>query len=384
LNVIKTIPGASEYGIEQEGNQAQLTIEINRPEAARYGINVSDIQNVIEMAIGGKPVSKLYDGEKHFDIVLRYPQSQRSTVTDIGNMLVPAANGNMIPLREVCSINIADGQTVIQREDGQRQVSVRTNIRGRDQGGFVAEAQEKVAKAIHLPHGYSIEWGGQFENLERARNRLAVVIPITVGIIFVVLFLLFKDIKYAAIVLTNVPFALIGGVIALMLRGMNFNVSAGVGFVSLFGVAVMSGVLLVSHINLLRVEEGAPLEEAVRKGSKTQLRPILMMMTVALLGLIPAARATGIGSDVQRPLATVIVGGLASALILTLVALPAIYYIVEDYVRKRERKNSQKSAITMSTSEHYEDDKQPDATTDENQHDDDASSADGTPEPPKQ
>ncbi|HET7152885.1 MAG TPA: CusA/CzcA family heavy metal efflux RND transporter [Candidatus Kapabacteria bacterium] len=342
LGVIRNIPGASEYGIEQEGNQAQLKIEINRPEAARYGINVSDIQNVIEMAIGGKPVSKLYDGEKHFDIVVRYPQSARSTVTDIGNMLVPASNGNMIPLNEVCSINIVDGQTVIQREDGKRQISVRTNIRGRDQGGFVAEAQEKVAKAIHLPHGYSIEWGGQFENLERARNRLAVVIPITVVIIFVILFLLFKDIKYAAIVLTNVPFALIGGVVALMIRGMNFNVSAGVGFVSLFGVAVMSGVLLVSHINLLRVEEGAPLEEAVRKGSRTQLRPILMMMTVAMLGLIPAARATGIGSDVQRPLATVIVGGLASALILTLVALPAIYYIVEDYVRARERKRAQR------------------------------------------
>jgi len=193
-----------------------------------------------------------------------------------------------------------------------------------------------------LPHGYSIEWGGQFENLDRARKRLMIVIPITIGIIFTVLFALFKQVKYAAIVLMNVPFALIGGVSALFLRGMNFNVSAGVGFVSLFGVAVMSGVLLISHINNLRIDEGVDLEPAIRKGATIQLRPILMMMIVAMLGLIPAARATGIGSDVQRPLATVIVGGLGSALFFTLVALPAIYYFVEDTARRRGRRRAQR------------------------------------------
>lgn len=341
LATIKTIPGASEFGIEQEGDQAQLTITVNRNNVARYGINVKDVQDVIEMAIGGKSVSTLYEGEKRFDIVMRYPEKLRSTVTDIGNIWIDSPSGQHIPLRDLATIKIDDGATIIAREDGERQISVRTNIRGRDQGGFVAEAQQKVEQAIHLPHGYSIEWGGQFENLERARKRLTVVIPITIGIIFVILFALFKEVKYAGIVLTNVPFALIGGVTALFLRGMNFNVSAGVGFVSLFGVAVMSGVMLISHINNLRVEEGIELDEAVRKGASTQMRPILMMMTVALLGLIPAARATGIGSDVQRPLATVIVGGLGSALVLTLIALPAFYYIVEDFSRKRELRRAQ-------------------------------------------
>ncbi len=341
-DVIKNIEGASEYGIEQEGSQAQLSIQIDRQKAARYGINVKDVQDIIEMAIGGRPVSSLYEGEKRFNIAMRYPEVMRSTVSDLGGILVDSPGSGRIPLREIAFISITDGSTIIARQDGRRQISVRTNIRGRDQGGFVAEAQEKVQKAVHLPHGYTIEWGGQFENLDRARRRLIIVIPITVGIIFVLLFLLFREVKYAAIVLANVPFALVGGVIALMARGMNFNVSAGVGFVSLFGVAVMSGVLLISHINHVRIEETLELEEAIRRGAKTQLRPILMMMTVAMLGLIPAARAIGIGSDVQRPLATVIVGGLASALILTLVSLPAIYYLVEDFGRNRQRENAGK------------------------------------------
>jgi len=342
LRIIRNFRGASEYGLEQEGNQAQLSIRIDRQAAARYGINVKDVQDVIEMAIGGKPLGSLYEGERRFDIVMRYPESMRSTVTDIGNILATAPGGQRIPLTQLASITIEDGATIIARQDGRRQVSVRTNIRGRDQGGFVAEAQEKVAEAVHLPHGFSVEWGGQFENLERARKRLILVIPITVAVIFVMLFLLFKDVKYAAIVLANVPFAMVGGVAALMIRGMNFNVSAGVGFVSLFGVAVMSGVLLISHINLIRIEKGVGLEEAIRRGARTQLRPILMMMLVALLGLIPAALATGIGSDVQRPLATVIVGGLGSALLLTLIALPALYYIVEDGARRRELKRARR------------------------------------------
>ncbi len=340
LDVVKGIDGASEYGIEQEGNQAQLIIAIDRGKIARYGGNMRDVQDVIEMAVGGRKVSSLFEGEKRFDIVIRYPESARSTVTDIGNLLLTSPGGQRIPLSQVADIKIEDGATIIARQDGRRQVSVRTNIRGRDQGGFTAEAKEKVALALHLPHGYGIEWGGQFENLERARARLTVVIPITIAIIFVILFMLFKEVKYAAIVLINVPFAFIGGIAAMMIRGMNFNVSTGVGFVSLFGVAVMSGILLVSHINLIRVEEGLELEAAIRKGAATQLRPILMMMIVAMLGLIPAARATGIGSDVQRPLATVIVGGLASALVLTLVALPAIYFIVEDRARRSELKRA--------------------------------------------
>lgn len=342
LNIVKSIPGASEFGIEQEGNQAQLSIIVNRDAAARFGIAVADVQNVIEMAIGGKSVSTLYEGERRFDIVIRYPERVRSTVTDIGNLMLTSPSGQLVRLRDVCTIDIDDGPTIIARNDGRRQVSVRTNVRGRDQGSFVAEAQQKVTAALQLPHGYDIEWGGQFENLERARKRLTMVIPVTIAIVFVVLFMLFKQVKYAAIVLMNVPFALIGGIAALMIRGFNFNVSAGVGFVSLFGVAVMSGVLLVSHINLIRIEDGTDLREAVIHGARTQLRPVLMMMTVALLGLIPAAMATGIGSDVQRPLATVIVGGLASSMVLTMLAIPAIYYIVESI---SERRHARRAAL---------------------------------------
>ena len=234
-------------------------------------------------------------------------------------------------MKSVTEIYYSDGATLIARQDGTRQLSVRTNIEGRDQGGFVKEAQEIINKEITIPEGYSIRWGGQFENLTRASKRLVVVVPVTVIIIFAILFMLFKKIKYALIVMANVPFAIIGGVIGLMVRGMNFNVSAGVGFVSLFGVAVMSGVLLISRINQLRFEKGYSLETAISEGAKIQLRPILMMMMVALIGLIPASLATGIGSDVQRPLATVIVGGLASALILTLATLPGLYAIVEGH-----------------------------------------------------
>lgn len=329
LKVIKDIPGATGYGIEQEGPQSQLIIKVNREKAARYGINVADVQSIVESALGGKTISKAFEGEKRFDIVVRYPIEVRSTADDIGSLILLSPNGERVPLKSLTDIYMADGATMIARQDGQRQVSVRTDIDGRDQGSFVHEAQEKVQRLVRIPEGYSVSWGGQYENLSRAGTRLLVVVPITVFIIFVVLFLLFKKVKYALIVLANVPFALIGGVLGLLIRGMNFNVSAGVGFVSLFGVAVMSGVLLISKFNHLRFVRGMALTEAVYEGCKVQLRPILMMMSVALIGLIPASLATGIGSDVQRPLATVIVGGLASALLLTLIALPGLYLLVE-------------------------------------------------------
>lgn len=336
LAILRSVRGASESGLEQEGPQTQLVVNVRREDAARYGINIADINRLLELAIGGKPVSQLYEGERRFNIVVRYPYRARATVEDIATMLVLTPSGQKVPLSQVADVALVEAQTIIARQDGRRQVSVRTNIRGRDQGSFVAEAQEKVVRTVHLPAGYSIAWGGQFENLTRARNRLMVVIPITLAVIFIILFWLFdRSIKYALLVMLNVPFALVGGVALLLLRGINFSVSAGVGFVSLFGVAIMSGVLMVSYINYLRQETPLTVRSAVRKGARTQLRPILMMMTVALIGLIPAARATGIGSDVQRPLATVIVGGLATALVLTLTVLPALYYLVERRARWR-------------------------------------------------
>lgn len=336
LAVIRTIPGASESGIEQEGPQSQLVIDLDREALARYGINVKDVNTVIELAVGGRPVSQVYEGARRFDIALRYTASDRSNFAAIGNLLIRAPNGAKVPLDQVARIRTVSGQTIVAREDGRQQVGVRTNVRGRDQGSFVAEAQAAVRAKVAMPAGYSLDWGGQFQNLTRAKKRLTMVIPLTVVLIFGVLFILFdSSAKDAAIVVTNVPFALVGGIAALWLRHINFSVSAGVGFVSLFGVAVMSGVLLVSHVNLLRQERLYRLRRAVVEGAVTQLRPILMMMTVALIGLIPAARASGIGSDVQRPLATVIIGGLASALVLTLLVMPVLYYVVERRARWR-------------------------------------------------
>lgn len=330
LGIIRKIPGATESGIEQEGDQAQLSVEVNREEAARFGINVSDIQRMIEAAIGGKTISTLYDDKgRRFDIVVRYSSDYRSSIKAVENMLVASSNGNRIPMSQLASIKLVDGPTIIQREDGERQISVRTNIRNRDQGSFVSEAQQKVSKMITLPKGYSVEWGGQFENLARAGKRLAVVIPLTIGIVFLLLFSMFKNIRHVGVAMSCIPFALIGGILALLIRGYNFNVSAGVGFISLFGVSIIAGVLYVSRTNRLIEDDGMNINDAVKKAAIIQLRPNLMTMLLALLGLIPAARATGIGSDVQRPLATVIVGGLCTALILTLLTLPSLYLLME-------------------------------------------------------
>jgi cobalt-zinc-cadmium resistance protein CzcA len=328
LTVIRTLQGASESGIEQEGNQAQLTVTIDLDAAARFGINVVDVQRMIEAAIGGRSVSKLYEGERRFDIVVRYSPEYRSSIDAVRSLLVFSPVRGRIPLSQLASVTLVDGATVIQREEGKRQISVRTNIRGRDQGSFVAEAQAKVNGAVSLPRGYSITWGGQFENLSRAARRLEIVIPLTIGIIFLILFALFRDVRRVAIAMSSIPFALIGGIVALLLRGYSFNVSAGVGFISLFGVSIIAGVLFVSRTTRLIEDQGMDAAEAVHRAALIQLRPNLMTMMLALLGLIPAALASGIGSDVQRPLATVIVGGLFSAIFLALPVLPSIYLVL--------------------------------------------------------
>ncbi len=338
LREVRAVPGASESGLEQEGPQSQLVIDLDREALARYGLNVRDVNDVVELAIAGRPVSEVYEGERRFDITLRYTTQARANPDAIANILISTPTGAKVPLGQVAAVKVVKGETIIYREDGRRQVGVRTNVRGRDQGSYVAEAQDRVARSVRIPEGYTVRWGGQFENLTRARSRLLLVIPLTVVAIFAVLFILFRNsAKDAAIVLTNVPFALVGGIAALWLRGINFSVSAGVGFVSLFGVAVMSGVLLVSYVNLLRTERHFGLRQAVVEGAVTQLRPIMMMMMVALIGLIPAALGTGIGSDIQRPLATVIVGGLASALLLTLLVMPALYFAVEARLLRARR-----------------------------------------------
>ena len=327
LGILRTVPGAADTFLEQEAEQAQLRIAIDRKSVARYGLNVRDVQDVIEMAIGGKPISTVFEGEKRFDVTVRFQAQARADASAIGNILVPTHDGSRIPLSQLASIEVVNGASIIARRENIRQISVRTNIRGRDQGSFVKEAQRNFEKGVKLPSGYSVDWGGQFENLERARKRLSVILPITIGIIFALLFFAFGDAVHAGLVLVNVPFSLVGGIVFLYLRGINLSVSAAVGFISLFGVAVMSGVLYISEINRRREEPGTSLEDAVIQGARAQLRPSLMLILVAMLGMVPAARASGIGSDIQRPLATVVVGGLLSTLLLTLLVLPSLYYL---------------------------------------------------------
>jgi heavy metal efflux system protein len=328
LVVLKQIPGAADTFLEQEAEQAQLRIQIDRKNVARYGINVRDVEDVIEMAIGGKAISTVFEGEKRFDVAVRFQEQARADADAIGQILVPTHDGGRVPLSQLACIQVVNGASIIARRENIRQISVRTNIRGRDQGSFVKEAQAKFESAVKLPGGYSVDWGGQFENLERARKRLTIILPITIGIIFALLFFAFGNAVHAGMVLVNVPFSLVGGICFLYLRGINLSVSAAVGFISLFGVAVMSGVLYISEINRRRAEPGTSLEDAVILGAKAQLRPSLMLILVAMLGMVPAARATGIGSDIQRPLATVVVGGLLSTLLLTLLVLPSLYCLV--------------------------------------------------------
>ena len=329
LDIIRRIPGAADTAIEQEPDQAQLRIQADRQEIARYGINVSDIQEVIELAIGGRPVSAVYEGERVFDIVVRYVPEARSTPGEIGLTLVPTSSGGSVPLSRLAKIEVADGASIIARRENRRQISVRTNIRGRDQGGFVAEAQRRLRNRLKLPPRYRLEWGGQFENLERARKRLAWILPLTVVIIFILLYWTFGSAVDAALVLANVPFSIAGGILALWIRDIHFSVSAAVGFVSLFGIAVMGGVLQLTELNRQLREFDRPLKEAVLVGACVQFRPLLMLVVIAILGITPAAFAVGIGSDIQRPLATVIFGGLISTLLLALLGLPSLACIAK-------------------------------------------------------
>jgi cobalt-zinc-cadmium resistance protein CzcA len=324
LAMLRTVPGAADTSIEQEADQAQLRIVIDRSAVARYGINVSDVQDVIDLALGGSPITGVFEGDRRFDVVARFQPESRVSPQAIGALLIPTRDGARVPLGELASIRTQDGASIIARRENERAIAVRTNIRGRDQGGFVAEAQARFASTVALPPGYSVDWGGQFENLARARGRLGFIMPITLGVIFILLFITFGTALDAMLVLVTVPFSLVGGIVALYARGMNLNVSAAVGFISLFGVAVMTGVLYISEINR-RYAPGVALRAAIVEGARVQLRPVLMVVTVAALGMVPAMVARGIGSDIQRPLATVVVGGLVSTLILTPLALPAVF-----------------------------------------------------------
>jgi cobalt-zinc-cadmium resistance protein CzcA len=334
LEVVHDMPGAADTSIEQEADQAQVRIRIDRTQVARYALNVGDVQDVIDLALGGSPITGVFEGDRRFDVVARFVPEARADPTTVGALLIPTRDGGSVPLSQLADIRVVDGATIIARRENQRQITVRTNIRGRDQGGFVADAQARLTRAVQLPPGYQLIWSGMFENFERARGRLMVIIPVTIGIIFALLFITFGSALDALLVLLNVPFSLSGGVILLSLRGIHLSVSAVVGFISLFGVAVMSGLLYISEINARRSVPNTPLIDAVIRGARAQFRPRLILIIVAGLGMLPAALARGIGSDIQRPLATVVVGGLCMQLLLTLLALPAIYWLAERWRRK--------------------------------------------------
>lgn len=326
---VSQVEGASDVQAEQITGLPQLQIKINRNQIARYGINISDVNEIVETAIGGKTAGEVFEGEKRFDLVVRFQENARNNIEAIRNILVPMPNGANIPLNQIADIVMEEGPAQISREHSQRRIVVEANVRGKDIGTFVREAEKAIYAKVDLPTGYYLEWGGTFENLQNARTRLMVVVPLSLFLIFILLFISFGSVKNALLIYTGIPFAIVGGVFSLLLRGMPFSISAGVGFIALFGVAVLNGVVMVSYINRLR-QEGLPLKDAVLLGAETRLRPVLMTALVASLGFIPMALSTSAGAEVQRPLATVVIGGLITSTILTLFVLPTFYNWFEE------------------------------------------------------
>lgn len=322
--VIGQVRGANDVKVQQVTGLPLLQITIDREAIARYGINASDVQELIRTAIAGTQASTVLEGFRRFDLMVRLTPQSRRTPQDFANLLVSAPNGQKIPLAQLARIETAEGPFEIAREDGQRRISVEVNVRGRDVASFVGEAQRRVEEQVKIPSGYLVQWGGLWEHLESGRDRLMIVVPITFALIFLLLFVTFGSAAQAALVFTGIPFAVTGGILSLFARGMPFSMSAGVGFIAVSGVAVLNGVVMVAFINEAR-RKGRPIREAVLDGALTRLRPVLMTASVASLGFLPMALSTGGGAEVQRPLATVVIGGLVTSTILTLLVLPAIY-----------------------------------------------------------
>lgn len=323
-SVIRKVNGAQDVQVDQITGAPQLKISINRHNIARYGINVEDVQQVIKAAIGGEIAGQIFEGIKRFDILVRFKPESRSTEKAINEILVKSPNGTNVPLSHLADIEDVVGPRQITRENNQRFITIQANVFGRDIGSFVEEGQKLLESTVKLPPGYLISWGGQFRLQQEANQRFALVIPITLLIIFLLLFFNFGSVKNALLILLNIPLALIGGIAALWLTGQNLSVPSSVGFIALFGIALENGMILVTYFNQL-LRDGFGIDEASIKGSLLRIRPVLMTALTTALGLIPLLFATGTGSEVQRPLATVVIGGLFTSTILTLLVLPAIY-----------------------------------------------------------
>lgn len=321
--ILKTVEGIEDLGVIRNIGQPELRIELREDKLALYGVTKEAAQAIIEMAIGGKAASVLYEDERKFDIVIRYQEEFRKSETEIGNIMVPTMNGSYVRIKELADIRTITGPLIIYRDNHTRFCAVKFSVRGRDMGSAIAEAQQKVNAAVELPKGYTMKWTGDFENQERATNRLKQVVPISILLIFLILFTLFGNVRDAGLVLVNVTFAAIGGIAALLITGMNFSISAGIGFIALFGICIQNGVIMISVIKS-KLRHGLALEESLVEGVRSRVRPIVMTAMMAAIGLLPAATSTGIGSEAQKPLAIVIIGGLITATILTLFVFPLL------------------------------------------------------------
>ena len=327
--LLRSVPGARDIRIERLSGQQSLLIDIDRAAIARYGINVADLHAIIETAIGGKEVSLLYEGERRFGIAVRFPESARGSIEAIKRITLKAHDGALVPLQSIASIQLKDGPAQVSRESAKRRVVVGANVEGRDLGGFVQEVQNRMNQDITLPEGFDVVYGGQFENMERAMETLSIIVPVTIAAIFFLLFMLFSSLKMAGLIIMVLPFASIGGIVGLAITGEYLSVPASVGFIALWGIAVLNGVVLVTCIRRFR-DDGLSIAESVREGCVQRFRPVIMTATVALLGLVPFLFATGPGSEVQRPLAIVVIGGLITSTLLTLVVLPSLYRWFDD------------------------------------------------------
>ncbi|MBZ5858453.1 efflux RND transporter permease subunit [Flavihumibacter profundi] len=352
MSILKDIKGVEDLGVIRNLGQLEFRIELDQQKMAFYGVNTADANAVIEMAIGGKAATQLYEGERKFDIRVRYQEDYRASQESIENLMVPTNDGSKVPLKEISVIKTLTGPGFIYRDNNMRYITVKFSVRGRDLGGTVKEAQEKVAQGFSVPAGYDMTWNGEFENQQRASKTLARVVPICLLVIFLILFITFGNVKDAILTIMNVPFALIGGILALHLTGINFSISAGIGFIALFGVCIQNGVILISVFRK-NLDAGMHLDEAVEQGVLSRVRPVVMTALMAMIGLMPAAVSTGIGSETQKPLAIVVIGGLITATILTLLILPVIYALVFKLMHARENRKILRKAGLVSKMDKY-------------------------------
>ena len=334
-NAIGQVPGVADLSLEANIGKPQIRIKVNRSQLARYGLNADDVLTVVRTGIGNEPVSTLIEGVKRFDITARLHDPAKVDVEAIKNIPLQTPSGAIVSLSQVADVSVAEGYSFVRREQLQRYAVIQMDVRGRDVDGFVKDAEVAIAQRVKLPPGYWIEWGGAFENQQRALQRLSIIVPLTIFFIFVLLYTAFNSIKYATLIIANVPFAAIGGIVSLFISGQYLSVPSAIGFIAVFGVAMLNGIVLVSFINELR-EKGLSVAEAVRRGAELRLRPVMMTASVAILGLIPMLLSAGVGAETQRPLATVVVGGLITSTLLTLVLLPVIYEWME--TRKEKKK----------------------------------------------